>query len=89
MMLMEKASSILSGVGLEKELWEEEVGTTCYWVHISPSLELDDKNPQEVWNGRKPSVTHLKVFGYEVYVHVQKENMSKLDKKAETCIYIG
>jgi hypothetical protein len=65
------------------------VGTACYLVNKSPSSALDDKNPQEVWTGKKPSLTYLKVFGSEAYVHVPKENMSKLDKKVEKCIFIG
>jgi hypothetical protein len=44
---------------------------------------------QEVWTGKKPSLTHLKVFGCEAYVHAQKENMSKLDRNVEKCIFIG
>jgi hypothetical protein len=43
----------------------------------------------EVWTGKKPSLTHLRVFGCDAYVHVPKENMSKLDKKDEKCIFIG
>jgi hypothetical protein len=50
---------------------------------------LYDKTPQEVWTGKKPSLTHLKVFGCEAYVYVPKENTSKLDKKDEKCIFIG
>jgi hypothetical protein len=65
------------------------VGTTCYLVNGSPSSALDEKSPQEVWTGKKPSLTHLKVFGYDAYVHVPKENGSKLDKKDEKCIFIG
>ena len=29
------------------------------------------------------------VFGFEAYVHDPKETKSKLDKKAEKCIFIG
>jgi hypothetical protein len=29
------------------------------------------------------------VFGCDAYVHVPKENRSKIDKKAEKCIFIG
>jgi hypothetical protein len=65
------------------------VGTTCYLINQSPSSELDDKNPHEVWSGKKPSLHHLRVFGCDAYVHVPKENWSKLDKKAEKCIFIG
>jgi hypothetical protein len=87
--LMEKARCMLSGVGLGQEFWAEAVGTACYLVNRSPSSVLGDKTPQEVWTGKEPSLTHLKVFGCDAYVHVPKENMSKLDKKAEKCIFIG
>jgi hypothetical protein len=87
--LMEKTRCMLSGVGLGKEFWAEAVGTTCYLVNKSPSSTLDDKTPQEVWNGKKPSLTHIKVFGCDAYIHVPKENKSKLDKKDEKCIFIG
>jgi hypothetical protein len=65
------------------------VGTACYLVNRSPSSALDDKTPQEVWTGKEPSLTHLKVFGCDAYVHVPKESRSKRDKKDEKCIFIG
>jgi hypothetical protein len=65
------------------------VGTSCYLVNQSPYSTLANKTPHEVWIGKKPSLTHLKVFGCEAYVHVPKENMSNLDKKDEKCIFIG
>ena len=86
---MGKSRCMLSGARLGKEFWVEEVGTACYLVNWSPSLALDDKTPHEVWTGKKPSLTHLKVFGCEAYVHVPKEYKSKLDKKAKKCIFIG
>jgi hypothetical protein len=87
--LMEKARCMLSGAGIGQEFWAEAVGTACYLVNRSPSSALGDKTPQEVWTGKEPSLTHLKVFGCDAYVHVPKENRSKLDKKAEKCIFIG
>jgi hypothetical protein len=65
------------------------VGTACYLVNRSPSSALDDKTPHEVWSGKKPSLQHLKVFGFDAYVHAPKKNRSKLDKRAEKCIFIG
>jgi hypothetical protein len=82
-MLMKKARCMLSGVELGKEFWVEAVSIACYLVNRSPSSALGDKTPQEVWTGKEPSFTHLKVFGYNAYVHIPKENMSKLDKKVE------
>jgi hypothetical protein len=89
MTLMEKTCCMLSGVELGQEFWEEEVGTIGYLVNQSPSSTLDEKTPHEVWTSMKPSLTHLKVFGCEAYVHVPKGNMSKLDKKVEKCIFMG
>jgi hypothetical protein len=89
MTMMEKSRCVLSGVELGKELWAKAVGTACYLVNRSTSSALDDKTPQEVWTGKKPSLTQLKVFGCDAYVHVPNENGSNLYKKAEKCIFIG
>eukprot|EP00253_Pinus_taeda_P025701 PITA_25701 len=72
-MLMERARSMLNGAGLGQELWVEAVETTCYLVNRSPSSALEDKTPQEVWTGKKPSLSHLRVFGCDAYLHVPKE----------------
>jgi hypothetical protein len=80
---MEKSRCMLSGAGFRQELWAKVVGTTCYLVNQSPSSTLDEKTSHKVWNGKKPSLTHLTVFGRDAYVHVPKENMIKLDKKVE------
>eukprot|EP00253_Pinus_taeda_P023165 PITA_23165 len=83
MMLMEKERSMLNGALLGHEFWAEAVEAPCYLGNISPSSMLEDKNPQEVWNGNKPSLSHLMVFGCDAYVHVPKEKRTKLDSKSE------
>ena len=87
--LMEKARSMFNGTGLGQELWAEVVETACYLVNISPSLVLEDKTPHQVWTGKKPSLSHLRVFGCDAYVHVPKQKRTKLDNKSERCIFIG
>ena len=61
----------------------------CYLINRSPSSALGDKTPHEVWCGKKASLRHLRVFGCEAYVHVLKEKITKLDYKAQNCIFIG
>jgi hypothetical protein len=87
--MMEKSRSMLRGVGLGKEFWAEAVDTTCYLVNRSPSLVLVEKTMHEAWIGKKKSLEHLRVFVCDAYVHIPKENRSKLDKKVEKCIFIG
>ena len=64
---------MLSGIRLGQEFWAEEVETACYLVNSSPSSALEDKTPHEVWTGKKPSLSHLRVFGCDAYVHVPME----------------
>ena len=64
---------MLSCAGLGQEFWAEAVDTARYLINRSPSSALEDKTPQEVWTGKKPSLSHLRVFGCDAYVHVPKE----------------
>ena len=73
--LMEKARSMLSGTELGQELWAKAVETTCYLVNRSPSSVLEDKTPHEAWTSKKPSLSYMRVFGYDAYVYVPKEKM--------------
>jgi hypothetical protein len=67
----------------------EAVNTAKYLLNMSPSLMLVDMTPNEVCSGKNLSISHLKVFGCDAFVHVPKEKRSKLDKKEVRCIFIG
>lgn len=45
--------------------------------------------PEEVWSGRKPYVSHLKVFGSICYKHVPDARRNKLEDKSEAMILVG
>jgi len=45
--------------------------------------------PKEKFRGKKPDVSHFKVFGCIAYMHVPDEKRSKLNPKAKKCIFIG
>ncbi|MCO5578778.1 hypothetical protein L7F22_032624 [Adiantum nelumboides] len=45
--------------------------------------------PKEKFTGKKPNVSHFKVFGCIAYVHVPDELRMKLDRKAKKCVFIG
>ena len=87
--LMEKPRSMLKGARLGQEFCAEVVETACYLVNRSPSSTLENKTPHEVWNSKKPYISHLRVFFYDAYVHVPKEKITKLDSKYKRCIIIG
>jgi hypothetical protein len=55
---------------------------------MSPSLALVDTTPHEVWFGKNPLLSHLKVFGCDAFVHFPKDKRSKMEKKEVKCIFI-
>jgi hypothetical protein len=89
MMLMEKSRCMLSGSMLGHEFWVEAMSTACYLVNRSPSLALDGNTPHEVWTGKKHSLTQIKVFGCDSYVHIPKENKNKIDKRMKSVSLLG
>jgi hypothetical protein len=45
--------------------------------------------PEESFTGKKPDVSHFKIFGSSVYVHVTKNTRKKLELTAEVGIFVG
>ena len=45
--------------------------------------------PEEYFTGNKLDVTHLKIFGSSVYVHVTKNTRKKLEPTAKVGIFVG
>ena len=52
--------------------WEESINTTIYFKNISPAKSLDIQTPFEYFNGDKPKVSHLRLFGCKDFAHVSK-----------------
>jgi hypothetical protein len=50
---------------------------------------LDGGIPEEAWTGKKVNYSFLKTFGCEVFVHIDKENRTKLEAKSKKCAFIG
>eukprot|EP00253_Pinus_taeda_P013906 PITA_13906 len=77
-MLMEREKNMLIGARLGQEFWVEAVETTCYLINRPPSSASEDKTPQELWNGNKPSLSHLRVK--DVIKHeVQTKESEKIE----------
>ena len=50
---------------------------------------LGFKNPEEIFTGKNIEVSHLKIFGFPVYVHIPKEKRTKLDPSRKKGIFVG
>ena len=88
--LLETARSMLHHAKKPLDLWAEAVSTASYTRNRSPTAALKGVTPYELWYGKKPDVSILKVFGCKTYVHVPDEKRKgKLQRKSIPCIFVG
>ena len=71
------------------QFWADVVDTVVYLINRGPSSSLDGGIPEEAWIGKKVKYSFLETFGYEAFVHINKENRKKLEVKSNKCTFIG
>jgi hypothetical protein len=49
---------------------------------------LRDTTPEEVFTSEKPEISHLRIFGYHVYVRVPQERRTNLDPSGKKGIFV-
>ena len=86
---MEISRCLLFEKKMPKYFWAEAVNTAVYLINRLPTKALKSRTSFEAWNGFKPSMQHLKVFGCVCYVHVPAIKRDKLDKRAIAGIFLG
>jgi len=89
MHIVEIARAMLNEKNLPNYFQVEVVVTVVYIMNQTPITAVHGMTPEEKFTGKKPNVSHLRMFGCITYVHVLNEKRSKLDRKAEKCIFIG
>ena len=54
-----------------------------------PNKALVDITSKEAWSGKRPSISHMRVFGCIAYAKVPDEKRTKLDAKGIKCLFVG
>jgi len=81
--LMESARAMMAQAGLSEHYWAEAVATAAYLKNRIPTRSLKKTTPYEKWYGRKPDLSHIRVFGCLCYAYIPDTNRKgKLSKKA-------
>jgi hypothetical protein len=70
-------------------LWEEATMAVFYVQNRLSHSTLGLKTPEEIFSGKKPEVSHLKIFGCPVFIHIPKEKRHKLDPLGKKGIFVG
>jgi hypothetical protein len=73
---------------LPNYFWAKAVTTAIYIMNRTPIAEVHGMILEKKFTGKKPNVSHFRVFSCIGYVHVPDEKKSKLDPKAKKCIFI-
>ena len=87
--IVEVVYAMLYDQGLLKFLWGQTANTAVYVQNRCLHSALDSKTPEEVSSGKKPDVSHLRVFGSPISFHVLKEKRSKLDASRKKGMFVG
>jgi hypothetical protein len=87
--ILEVVKTMIHDQDLPMCLWAEATMEAVY-VHnrLSHSV-LGLKTPEEMFIEKKPEVSHLKIFGYPVFIHIPKEKRNKLDPSEKKGIFVG
>ena len=86
---MEVVKAMIHDQDLPMHLWAEVARIVVYVQNKSPHRVLGNKTPEEMFSGEKSKVSHLRIFGCPVYVHVPKEKRSKLESSGKKGIFVG
>ena len=77
--------SMMSMSELPISFWGYALGTAIYLLNKVPTKSVPN-TPYELWTSKKPSLNHLKIWGYPA--HVRKSNMDKLGLRSDRCLFI-
>ena len=83
------ARAMLHDQGLPLHLWAEACNITVYVQNRCPHKVLGMSTPEEAYSGKRPDISHLRIFGSPVYMHVTKDARRKLDPTAEVGLFVG
>ena len=83
------ACVLMAEKNMPHSFWAEAISTVVYIMNRTPIAVVHDVMLEEKFTGKKPDLSHFKVFGCIANVHVPDDLHTKLNPKAEKFIFIG
>ena len=77
--IMEAVKTMIHDQDLPMCLWAELVMTIVYVQNRLSHSALGFKTPEEMFIGKKLEVSHLRIFGCPIFIHIPKEKRNKLE----------
>jgi hypothetical protein len=86
--LMDKARCMLKAKNLDCRFWGEATATANYLRNISPTKRLD-VTPEEKYSNKKPTYSHLRIFGAKVRYRDNLPSLRKLEDRSKEGMLVG
>ena len=84
--LLDMVRYMMSLTDLPLSFWGYALETAAFTLNRVPSKSVETTS-YELWFGKKPKLSFLKVWGCDAYV--KKFHPDKLKPKSEKCVFIG
>ncbi|KAJ0522562.1 putative RNA-directed DNA polymerase [Helianthus annuus] len=84
--LLDMVRSMMCRTNLPHSFWSYALETATRLVNIAPTKKVE-KTPYEMWHGKPPKVSYLRIWGCNAYV--TSESSDKLDPRGEKVVFIG
>lgn len=87
--IVESARTLLHSKNLPMTRWAEAVNTAVYLLNRMTYSRTRGTTPFEIWMGKVPELSYLRIFGSEVFMHIPKQFRKKLNPKSKKMILVG
>ena len=88
--LVNLVRSMLAHKHVNKRFWAEALDNAVYVRNRVTSRALPkNTTPHHLWAGKKPDVSHLRVFGSKCWYTLPAKQLHKLDARAREAMFLG
>ncbi|GJU71042.1 retrovirus-related pol polyprotein from transposon TNT 1-94 [Tanacetum coccineum] len=84
--LLDMVRSMMNLTTLPLSFWDYALESATRILNMIPTKK-EDKTPYELWYGKVPNLSYLKVWGCEALV--KRDTPDKLEQRSVKCIFIG
>ena len=87
--ILEAVKTMIHDQDLPMCLWVKAAMAVVYVQNRLSHSALGLKTLEEMFTGKKPEVSHLKILGCPMFIHIPKEKRNKLDPSGKKGIFVG
>ena len=69
--------AVMNEKRLPKSYWDEATNTTIYLTNHCTTSRVHDITPYEKFYGKKPDLSHVRIFGSIAFEHIPNEKLQK------------